>query len=180
MNVYTYDTGATDYVASIRLQVLSTSFNPLDPALVFSAFGSTSLYGTDRVNSFAIDNGAVRWSDDAGAATVDTTLYHDYAFRYVGGTLSFYIDQAFASVADGTATAVLTRSSFTPNGDVGRVAFGDFTNDRGYNSQFIVDFVTFENLTPASVPEPASLTMLGLAFAGVAARRRVSMAGRRK
>ncbi len=75
-----------------------------------------------------------------------------------------FIDQVFADVVAGTATAALSRPGTGPSSpsyDVGTIVFGDNTNDSAFggpyfNSAYTVDFVMFEDLSRVVVPEPTT------------------------
>ena len=172
-NTYAFATGATDFVVSIRLSVAASGFNQYDGALVFSAFGSDGWLGADRDRGLMIGETAVAWGDSANSdALVNTGTFHEYAFRYLGGTLDVYIDSAFDSIVGGTATPVLSRAAVPPaHWSVGTIVFGDNTNDVGYGSDYIVDFVKFQNLALVQLPEPAALAMLVGALGWMARRR---------
>lgn len=175
-STYAYGTGATDYIAAIRLQVLSSSQNFLDAGLAFSAFGTVgTIIQNDRVNSLMIVNGSVLWGDQGGnAAVANSTGFHDYVIRYLNGTLDVFFDESLAAVQAGTANSILTRTT-APAGSngVGTIVFGDATNDPNFNSSYIVDYVDFQDLNaPSDVPEPAMLGLFGIGAIGLGLARR--------
>ncbi|WP_288378388.1 PEP-CTERM sorting domain-containing protein [uncultured Massilia sp.] len=174
MYLFKYDTKATNYIASLRLQVLSSSYNNLDAALTFSPFGDRVLSSYTRANTFMIANGKVLWGDEASSVSLDTGAFHDYQIRYDGSQLSLYIDATFADIASGAATAALSRAVSAPDvvTSMGHLVWGDATNDPNYNSHYIVDSVSFQDLDAADVPEPSTFLLMGLGGAGLLLRRR--------
>lgn len=92
-STYAYVTGATNFT-SIRLQVISSSHNPNDAGLTFSSFGTAgSFIRNDRYNNLMIDSGVVLWGDEgASGAIANGSGFHEYAIRYLNGTLDVYFD----------------------------------------------------------------------------------------
>lgn len=175
-DTYSYDTGAGNFIVSIRLKVASSSHNLLDGGLVFSALGTGgAVLQNDRRNSLMIDEGQVLWGDETGgAAAVTTGEFHEYVLRYLNGNLDFFLDASYEDIQSGAAAALLSRPSVLPfNAVAGVIVFGDATNDRDFNSQYTVDFVKFQNLDATlTVPEPGTLALVGLSLVGILARRR--------
>ena len=165
-NIYRFSSAASNFIASIRLRVVSvTPHNTFDAALMFGVFDNAfALPGSsgDRSRMLAIDPAGVAWSDDSGASAVDTSLFHEYAIHYDNGQMNVYIDAAYADIAAGTATPALSRA-IPPYATLGTIVFGDQTNDVNVDSHYIVDFVRFQNLAvaPSKIP---TLSEWGLVF----------------
>ncbi|MDB6078009.1 MAG: sorting protein [Akkermansiaceae bacterium] len=165
---YRYDISRTDdFLVTIRLDVVSSSYNQLDAGLTFSAFGGTAGFPvSDRSNNVAILADRIQFGDGGSPYLMNTTTFHTYSMRYLGGTLQVYVDASSADIFGGTAVPVMSRSAIagkTP----GVIVFGDATNDPNYNSDYIVDYVTVE-----PIPEPGSLMLAGLGALGLMRRRR--------
>ena len=153
-NIYYFTTGASNYIASIRLKVLTSSFNPLDAGLMFTTPGDgtnslPALNQTGRSNMVTITNGQVQWGDLNGSATVTANAFHEYAIRYQNSKLDVYVDATYANIRSGAATPLLSRTppTFT---NPGVMIFGDQTNDSTVDSDYYVDFVEFQDLDVAA------------------------------
>lgn len=138
---------------------------------MFGVFdGGFPSYGTqkDRETMLAIDAGSVSWGDNTGSSLIDTSQFHEYAVRYVNGRLDVYIDAAYADIVAGTVTSVLSRTS-APYAAPGMIVFGDQTNDPNVDSNYVVDFVRFENLAAPAMAASAIPTLSQWALLGLAA-----------
>ena len=172
-NVYVRATGADDFIASIRLQLVSGGgYNTLDAGLMFGAFDGGFLpfpSSKDRSTMLVIEPGRILWGDGTlGSFPVDTSQFHEYAVRYVGGRLDVYVDAAHAAIVSGAATPVLSRTS-TPYAAPGTIVFGDQSNDANIDSNYIVDFVRFDDFaapagSPTSVPTLSQWGLVGLSM----------------
>lgn len=183
IHLYSKQINATNYIISMGVKVLRSSFNSYDYGLGLSPFAQQFFYpngdysstGVDRTNSLTIGENSIQWSDLVGDSfIIDTSVFHEYAISYIDGNLNVYVDSSFDDIIAGTATPVLTRTGVTPQneGTVGTVAFGDQSNDSMFfpnccvNSAYELDFIRFQSLDDvASVPE--SNTNLALAFFGL-------------
>ena len=162
-NMYRYSVGTANLITSIRLKALSVSpHNPLDSALMFSVtddfqfpFGNS----TNRSTMLYIDSATIGWGDDSNGTAAFNSIdgnFHEYAISYHNGQLKVYVDQNWADIAAGTAAPVLARSFVTANTTSAMIVFGDQTNDPNVDSNYVVDYVRFQNL---DLPDPpANLT----------------------
>ncbi|MEH1942417.1 MAG: hypothetical protein V7L01_19685 [Nostoc sp.] len=158
VHLYSRKIDATNYLISMGVKVLRSSFNSFDYGLGLSPFT------LDRSNSLTIGEKSIQWSDLVGDSfAIDTSVFHEYAISYIDGNLNVYVDNSFDDIIAGTATPVLTRTGVTPQNEsvVGTVAFGDQSNDSStfpnccVNSAYQLDFIRFESLDNiTSVPEP--------------------------
>ncbi|WP_422842994.1 fibronectin type III domain-containing protein [Acidovorax sp. M2(2025)] len=165
-NLYTHSVGTANFITSIRLKALSVNpHNTGDAGLMFSAtdafappFGSSA----NRSHMLYLDSATVGWGDDTGGTAPFNSLdgaFHEYALRYLNGQLSVYIDADYADIASGAATPLLSRSFVPSTTASAMVLFGDQSNDPNVNSDFVVDYVKFQNL---DLPDPpASITATG-------------------
>lgn len=181
-NLYRFSVGTANFITSIRLKALSVNpHNPLDAALMFSATDAFAFpfgTGANRSTMLYVDPTAVGWGDSTGGtAPFNNTdgAFHEYALRYYNGQLSVYIDTDYADIASGAATPLLSRSFVPASTSSATIIFGDQSNDANVDSDFVVDYVKFQNLdiphSPASVPVigPLGLTTLTAMLAAVAA-----------
>ncbi|MBD0387556.1 MAG: hypothetical protein ICV54_13790 [Nostoc sp. C3-bin3] len=174
VNLYSRNINATNYIISLGVKVLRSSFNSFDYGLGLSPFaqqffdtnGNYLGSNIDRANSLTVGENSIQWSDLVGDSfAIDTSVFHEYAISYTDGKLNVYVDNSFDDIIAGTATPVLTRTGVTPQNEsvVGTVAFGDQSNDSSFfpnccvNSAYQLDFIRFESLdNVTSVPEPNS------------------------
>ncbi len=187
-NMYKYSVGTANLIASIRLKALSVSpHNYLDAGLMFSVvdnFAGVAGTSTNRSNMLYIDPGVIGWGDDTNGTAAFNSVdgnFHEYAIRYHEGQLKVYVDQSWADIAAETAVPVLTRSFVPGTTASAMIVFGDQSNDKNVDSDYVVDYVQFQDLNalpagaPAAVPtmEPLGLGMLsGLLGAAAAWRHR--------
>lgn len=159
-NLYRYGVNTSNFIASIRLNAISVSrHNTLDAGLMFSVsnsflfpFGNSA----DRSAMLYIDANAIGWGDDTGSVAFNTSGFHEYAIRYLNGQANVYIDASYADIISGAATPVLVRGIVGASGNNGAIAFGDQSNDSSVDSNYVVDYVNFQNL---NLPEsPASIS----------------------
>ncbi|MBC1239839.1 hypothetical protein [Nostoc sp. 2RC] len=183
VHLYSRNINATNYIISMGVKVLRSSFNSFDYGLGLSPFaqqffdtnGNYLGSNLDRANSLTIGENSIQWSDLVGDSfAIDTSVFREYAISYTDGNLNVYVDKSFDDIIAGTATPVLTRTGVTPQDEsvVGTVAFGDGSNDSIFfpnccvNSAYELDFIRFQSLDNAtSVPEPN--TNFALAFFGL-------------
>lgn len=172
VNLYSKNINATNYIISLGVEVLRSSFNSFDYGLGLSPFaqqffdtnGNYLGSNIDRANSLTIGENSIQWSDLVGDSfAIDTSVFHEYAISYIDGNLNVYVDNSFDDIIAGNATPVLTRAGVTPQDEsvVGTVAFGDGSNDSSFfpnccvNSAYQLDFIRFQSLdNVTSVPEP--------------------------
>ena len=165
-NLYTYSVGTANFITSIRLKALSVNpHNQLDAALMFSATDAFAFpfgTGTNRSTMLYLDPAAVGWGDNTGGTAPFNNIdgaFHEYALRYYNGQLSVYIDADYADIASGAATPLLSRSFVPATTTSAMIVFGDQSNDANVDSDFVVDYVKFQNL---DLPDPpASITATG-------------------
>lgn len=193
VHFYSKNIDAANYLISIGVRVVRSSFNSYDSGLGLSPFakqffsqdGDFLYVQEDRTNSLTIGEKSIQWSDLVGDSfAIDTSVFHEYAISYIGGKLNIYVDKSFDDIINGIATPVLTRTGVKPqNGaSVGAVAFGDPSNDSSFlpnccvNSSYELDFVRFQSLDDIPpVPEPLTTVGSGVALGiGALIKRRYS------
>ncbi|BBD69263.1 hypothetical protein NIES4072_34090 [Nostoc commune NIES-4072] len=198
VNLYSRNINANNYIISLGVKVLRSSFNSFDYGLGLSPFaqqiffpnGNYSFSEVDRANSLTIGEKSIQWSDLVGDSfAIDTSVFHEYAISYIDGNLNVYVDNSFDDIIAGTATPVLTRTGVTPQNEsvVGTVAFGDQSNDSisfdncCVNSAYQLDFIRFQSLdNVTSVPEPSTnLALAFFAFGGLLINKKLASSRRR-
>jgi hypothetical protein len=142
---------------NISLQVVAGSgvHNLLDAPVAFGTsidnpFGTT----TQRKQMLYFDPTGIGWGDQSDAFAMDTTdAFHSYSLfvNTLTGVASLAVD----------GVPRLTRTGYVTND---KLTFGDQTNDPDVNGDFRIASIDV-------VPEPASLTLIGLAGIVVLRRR---------
>ena len=142
---------------NISLQVVAGSgvHNQFDAPVAFGT-GIDNPPGTvtQRKQMLYFDPAGIGWGDESAAFAMDTTdSFHTYSLlvNTVSGVASVEVD----------GVARLTRTGYVTND---ALTFGDQTNDPNVNGDFRIASIDV-------VPEPASLTLIGLAGILVLRRR---------
>lgn len=131
----------------ISLQVIAGSgvHNQFDAPVAFGT-GIDALATMDqRSRMIYFDPTGIGWGDNSGSFAMDTTNgFHTYSLlvNTVTGVASVQVD----------GVTRLTRTGYVTNDEI---TFGDQTNDSNVNGDFRIASITI-------IPEPASLSLLGL------------------
>jgi hypothetical protein len=151
-----------------RTDLWGRDTNPVENDAVYPIFGITNASPTDGFNPAALDrsfrfrvwdadtvNG---WVDIAAPLSLTFDAFHNLSIAYDGTNLTYKLD--------GATLYTDTTASDPGLGDL-QTAFVEAYNfgDGNYS-------VRWDNISATSVPEPASLALVGLAVTGLAATRR--------
>ncbi|HEU4708112.1 MAG TPA: PEP-CTERM sorting domain-containing protein [Methylophilaceae bacterium] len=170
---YALDTGYAEFLVGARMRITDAQYNYADAGLMFSVLGKSG--EPDRFSGVYLTPDHVGFMDLKDMAPIAAEQYHDFAILYRDHALSFYVDDSFQSIMDGTAVPELYRTDPIPSrwgNTSGVVQIGDQTNDFNVNSRYILENVRFLGITPVPEPETSIMFGAGLAFLAWAARRR--------
>lgn len=173
---YSFDTGYAEFLVSSRMRITHAQYNFADAGLMFSVLGKDGK--PDRFSSIYLTPDHVGFMDLKDMAPIAAEQYHDFSILFRDNTLSFYVDDSFESILNGTAVPELFRADPIPSifgNTMGVVQIGDQTNDFSVNSRYRLESVSFIGITPIPEPETALMFGAGLALLALTAgRRRIS------
>lgn len=172
---YALDTGYAEFLVGARMRISHAQYNFADAGLMFSVLGENG--EPDRFSGIYLTPDHVGFMNLKDMAPIAAEQYHDFAILYRDHALSFFVDDSFESIMNGTAVPELHRVNPIPSifgNTSGVVQIGDQTNDLNVNSRYILDSVRFLGITPVPEPQTSLMFGAGLAFLAWAARRRSS------
>ena len=170
---YAFDTGHVEFLVSARMRITHAQYNFADAGLMFSVLGDSGK--PDRFSGIYLTPDHVGFMDNRDMAPIAAERYHDFTILFRDNTLSFYVDDSFETILDGTAVAELYRVDPIPSrfgNTAGIVQIGDQSNDFKVNSRYKLESVSFIGITPVPEPETSLMFGAGLAFLAWASRRR--------
>ena len=174
---WSFDTGHSEFLVSTRMRITHAQYNFADAGLIFSVLGKAGR--PDRFSGVYLTPDHVGFMDLEDMAPIAAERYHDFTILYRDNVLSFYVDDSFESILNGTAIPELYRTDPIPSRWADRsgvIQIGDQTNDFRVNSRYRLESVSFIGITP--VPEPGTTFMFGagLALLAVLAKKEKALA----
>lgn len=170
---YSFDTNHAEFLVSARMRITHAQYNFADAGLIFSVLGDAGK--PDRFSGIYLTPDHVGFMDLADMAPIAAERYHDFTILYRDDALSFFVDDSFESILNGSAVPELYRNEPLPSlwgNRTGVVQIGDQTNDFNVNSRYRLASVSFIGITPIPEPETNLMFGAGLAFLAWASRRR--------
>jgi hypothetical protein len=170
---WSFDTGHAEFLVSARMRITHAQYNFADAGLMFSVLGEDG--APDRFSGIYLTPDHVGFMDLKDMAPIEAGRYHDFTILFRDNALSFYVDDSFESILDGTAVPELYRVDPIPSlwgNRSGIVQIGDQTNDPDVNSRYLLERVSFIGITPVPEPEVSLMFGMGLAMLAFATRKR--------
>ena len=174
---YAIDTGHVEFLVSARMRITHAQYNFADAGLMFSVLGDAG--DPDRFSGFYLTPDHVGFMDLQDMAPIGAEQYHDFTILYRDNALSFFVDDSFDSILNGSAVPELYRNDPLPSlwgNTAGVIQIGDQSNDFGINSRYRLSSVSFVGITPIPEPETSLMFGAGLALLAWSARRRLRIA----
>ena len=170
---YAFDTNHVEFLVSARMRITHAQYNFADAGLLFSVRGDAG--DPDRFSGIYLTPDHVGFMDLRDMAPIGAERYHDFTILFRDNALSFFVDDSFENILNGSAVPELYRADPTSSlwgNTTGVVEIGDQSNDFNVNSHYRLESVSFIGITP--IPEPGTSLMFGagLAFLAWASRRR--------
>ena len=174
---WSYDSGYSEFLVSTRMRISHAQYNFADAGLIFSVLGDVG--EPDRFSGIYLTPDHVGFMDLKDMAPIAAQQYHDFTILYRDNVLSFYVDDSFESILNGTAVPEMYRTDPIPSrwaNQSGVIQIGDQTNDFRVNSRYRLESVSFIGITP--VPEVGTTFMFGagLALLALLGRRNNALA----
>lgn len=170
---WSLDTGYAEFMVSSRIRITHAQYNFADAGLMLSVLGEAR--EPDRFSSFYLTPDHVGFMDLKDMAPIAAEQYHDFTILFRDNALSFYVDDSFESILDGSAVPELYRLNPIPSifgNTMGVIQIGDQSNDLNVNSRYQLDSISFLGITPIPEPETTLMFGAGLALLALTARRR--------